>query len=456
MKTYAIVLAAGKGTRMKSDLPKVMHTISGVPMIEHVVRSVETLQVDEIYVITGHGASEVEGLFTDNRVTFVRQEEQLGTGHAVMQVAPYLQGKEGKTLILTGDTPLIESSTLKELVDLSVSKNATGVVLSTTQPDPTGYGRILHHPNEESVAYIVEEKDASEEQKRVKEVNTGIFCFDNSLLFDLLPQVTNNNQQQEYYLTDLVHIFNINGQKVYSLQKEDPSEFLGVNDRYQLAVSETIHQQRVKKRHMLSGVRLLLPDTSYIEEDVVIGENTIIEGNVTLKGNTVIEGNVTITAGSRIANSTISSYTLVQQSVITDSVIGQHVTIGPFAHIRPNTTLEEGVRIGNFVETKNAHFAKSAKASHLSYIGDAEIGERVNLGCGSITVNYDGKNKHKTIIKNGAFIGCNVNLVAPVTVEEDSIVAAGSTITKNVPKQALAIARNRQENKENYVKKENE
>lgn len=454
MKTYAIILAAGKGTRMKSDLPKVMHSLSGIPMIEHVVRSVEALGVDDIFVITGHGAQHVEDHFDAGRVTFVRQEVQLGTGHAVMQVAPFLKGKEGHTLILTGDTPLLTTATLEELLKAkTIWTKSKGVVLSAIQPDPTGYGRILHRTDELFVDRIVEEKDASLDEKKIQEVNTGIFCFDNRTLFDLLPHVQNQNQQNEYYLTDVVKIFNEHEQDVSSLQKEDPSEFLGVNDRYQLNQAEEVHQNRVKKRHMLNGVRFMLPATTYIEEDVIIEANATIESHVMLKGKTVIESDVTLTAGSYIENSTISAGSLIRHSVISDSFIGKNVSIGPFAHIRPQTTIEDNVRIGNFVETKNATFAKGAKASHLSYIGDAEIGEQVNLGCGSITVNYDGKNKHKTIIKKGAFVGCNVNLVAPVVIEEDAIIAAGSTITMDVPKQALAIARARQENKENYQKK---
>lgn len=453
MKTYAIILAAGKGTRMKSDLPKVMHPISGMPMIEHVVRSVEKLGVEEIFVVTGHGAEIVENHFEPGRVQFVRQNEQLGTGHAVLQVAPYLEEKKGKTLVLAGDTPLLTSSTLKDLISTSnVWDERKTIVLSTVVSDPTGYGRILHETGVFSVSKIVEEKDATPREKRIQEVNTGIFCFDNQILFDYLPKVKNDNQQQEYYLTDIVEFLNADGHQVCSLRREDPCEFIGVNDCFQLTRAEEVHQKRIKKRHMVNGVRLQLPDTIYIEEEVMIGANTVIESNVSLKGRTIIEENVTITTGSRIVNSTISSHTLIQQSAISDSFIGKNVTVGPFAHIRPNTTLEENVRIGNFVETKNAIFSKGAKASHLSYIGDAEIGENVNLGCGSITVNFDGTKKHQTIVKKNAFIGCNVNLVAPVIIEEDAIVAAGSTITKDVPKHALAIARSRQENKEDYTK----
>lgn len=451
MHTYAIILAAGKGTRMKSSLPKVMHPISGIPMIEHITRTLRTLNVDQTIIVTGHEAETIETHFSqDPSITFVRQTEQLGTAHAVMQAASLLENKEGKTLVLTGDTPLLTEETLRNLLEKST--NTKGIVLTTHQENPYGYGRIVRD-NDENVVNIVEEKDATDVEKAINEVNTGIFCFDNETLFSSIYKINNNNAQREYYLTDIVKVFHEQNESFDSVSTTNHMEVMGINDRYQLSIANDYHQENLKKKHMLNGVTMLNPSSTYIEEDVIIENDSIIEGNVSLKGRTVIGAHSVVTSGSEVKNAVIGQHTTITSSVIHDSTVGNHVSIGPFAHIRPLSFIEDSVRIGNFVEVKKSTIDKGSKVSHLSYIGDALIGKDVNVGCGSITVNYDGKNKFKTIIEDNAFIGCNVNLIAPVTVGKDSLVAAGSTVTKNVPEDALAIARTKQENKEGYASK---
>jgi len=451
MHTYAIILAAGKGTRMKSSLPKVMHPISGIPMIEHITRTLRTLNVDQTIIVTGHEAETIETHFSqDPSITFVRQTEQLGTAHAVMQAASLLENKEGKTLVLTGDTPLLTEETLRNLLEKST--NTKGIVLTTRQENPYGYGRIVRD-NDDNVVNIVEEKDATDVEKAINEVNTGIFCFDNETLFSSIYKINNNNAQREYYLTDIVKVFHEQNESFDSVSTTNHMEVMGINDRYQLSIANDYHQENLKKKHMLNGVTMLNPSSTYIEEDVIIENDSIIEGNVSLKGRTVIGAHSVVTSGSEVKNAVIGQHTTITSSVIHDSTVGNHVSIGPFAHIRPLSFIEDSVRIGNFVEVKKSTIDKGSKVSHLSYIGDALIGKDVNVGCGSITVNYDGKNKFKTIIEDNAFIGCNVNLIAPVTVGKDSLVAAGSTVTKNVPEDALAIARTKQENKEGYASK---
>lgn len=451
MHTYAIILAAGKGTRMKSSLPKVMHPISGIPMIEHITRTLRTLNVNETIIVTGHEAETIENHFSQEpNVTFVRQTEQLGTAHAVMKAASLLENKEGKTLVLTGDTPLLTEETLRDLLEKSM--NTKGIVLTTRQENPFGYGRIVRD-NQNNVVNIVEEKDATEVEKAIDEVNTGIFCFDNSTLFSSIYKINNDNAQKEYYLTDIVKVFHAQNESFDSVTTHNHMEVMGINDRYQLSIANDYHQENIKKKHMLNGVTMLNPSSTYIEEDVIIENDAVIEGNVSLKGRTVIGAHSVVTSGSEIKDAVIGQYTTVTSSVVHDSSVGNSVSIGPFAHIRPLSFIEDNVRIGNFVEVKKSTIDKGSKVSHLSYIGDAAIGKDVNIGCGSITVNYDGKNKFKTIIGDNAFIGCNVNLIAPVTVGKNSLVAAGSTVTKNVPEDALAIARQKQENKEGYASK---
>lgn len=452
MKKTAIILAAGKGTRMKSELPKVMHTVAGRPMIEHLVNKLEQMKVDEIIVIVGHKKELIQD-YLGERVTCIEQKEQLGTGHAILQAKEHLKNVDGQTLILTGDTPLLSIETLEGMFIKNEKKD--GVVLTTHMQEPFGYGRIVRNIYD-IISSIVEEKDADYNQKQITEVNSGIFCFDNQSLFSLINKLDNNNNQNEYYLTDMVQIFNQNKKSFDSFTISNADEAMGINDKVALAKAEKIMRSSIIKNHLLNGVSIIDPDNVYIDDTVIIDNNAVIHPNVSLKGNTEIGPFSEIGMNTEIKDSKIHSHVSIKQSVVYDSEIKDRATIGPFANIRPNSNIGEDCRIGNFVETKNSTFGNGSKTSHLSYIGDAEIGDKVNIGCGSITVNYDGFKKYKTIIEDGAFVGCNVNLIAPVTVKKNSLVAAGSTITKEVPEDSLAVARSKQENKEGYAKRKRE
>jgi bifunctional UDP-N-acetylglucosamine pyrophosphorylase / glucosamine-1-phosphate N-acetyltransferase len=449
-KKYVIVLAAGQGTRMKSKLYKVLHPVCGKPMVRHVIDELKQIGADQIITVVGHGADEVKNELKDDS-EFVLQEQQLGTAHAVMQARDLLQDKEGLTLVVCGDTPLLKADTIKAMIDYHINNHSKATILTAVAEDPTGYGRVIR--NEQGyVEKIVEHKDASDEEKAVKEINAGTYCFDNASLFHALQKVTNNNAQNEYYLPDVIGILKDAGQTVTAFTTNDFTEIFGINDRVALAQAGKIMQQRINEKHMRNGVTIIDPEQTYIDATVVIGQDTVIYPGTMVKGNTVIGTDCIIGPNSEILNCDIGNRTSICQSVTHDSKIGSDVQIGPFAHIRPQSLIHDEVRIGNFVEIKKTEFGRKSKASHLSYIGDANVGSNVNIGCGSITVNYDGVNKFKTIIKDGAFIGCNSNLVAPVEIGEGAYVAAGSTITDNVPGDSLSIARARQVNKENYVK----
>lgn len=449
-KKYVIVLAAGQGTRMKSKLYKVLHPVCGKPMVRHVIDELKQIGADQIITVVGHGADEVKNELKDDS-EFVLQEQQLGTAHAVMQARDLLQDKEGLTLVVCGDTPLLKADTIKAMIDYHINNHSKATILTAVAEDPTGYGRVIR--NEQGyVEKIVEHKDASDEEKAVKEINAGTYCFDNASLFHALQKVTNNNAQNEYYLPDVIGILKDAGQTVTAFTTNDFTEIFGINDRVALAQAGKIMQQRINEKHMRNGVTIIDPEQTYIDASVVIGQDTVIYPGTMVKGNTVIGTDCIIGPNSEILNCDIGNRTSIRQSVTHDSKIGSDVQIGPFAHIRPQSLIHDEVRIGNFVEIKKTEFGRKSKASHLSYIGDANVGSNVNIGCGSITVNYDGVNKFKSIIKDGAFIGCNSNLVAPVEIGEGAYVAAGSTITDNVPGDSLSIARARQVNKENYVK----
>ncbi|WP_338471273.1 bifunctional UDP-N-acetylglucosamine diphosphorylase/glucosamine-1-phosphate N-acetyltransferase GlmU [Niallia sp. XMNu-256] len=448
---YAIILAAGKGTRMKSKLYKVLHPVCGKPMVQHVVDQISQLKIEKIVTITGHGAEEVKSTL-GQQTEYVLQAEQLGTGHAVMQAKELLSNKSGTTLVVCGDTPLIKAETMEALFTHHEEKGASVTVLTAEADDPTGYGRIVRSESG-LVEKIVEHKDSTDEEKLINEINTGTYCFDNQALFDALNHVTNENAQGEYYLPDVIEILKNQGKMVSAYKTPDFSETLGVNDRVALAEAEKIMKIRINEQQMRNGVTLIDPENTYIGADVEIGSDTVIYPGSVLTGKTTIGSDCEIGPNSEIKNCQIGDATVIRHSVAHDSQIGSHVNIGPFAHIRPLSTIHDKVKIGNFVEIKKAEFGEGSKASHLSYIGDAEVGKDVNIGCGSITVNYDGKNKYLTKIEDGVFIGCNSNLVAPVKVGKGAYVAAGSTITEDVPGEALALARARQINKENYVDK---
>lgn len=448
MNVYAVVLAAGKGTRMKSSKPKVVHEVLYKPMINHVVDELKKLGVDETVVVVGHEAKQVEALLDD--VTFVYQNEQLGTGHAVLQAKDVLKGKEGITIVLNGDAPLIRAKTLKRLIDFHQENHNQGTVMSCDCDLTLPFGRIIKENNQ--VTGIVEYKDLVESQNHITEMNVGEYCFDNIALFDALDQVTNNNVQNEYYITDVIGIMNKQQLKVDAYKIDDFNEVGGINDRVALAESTQILKDRINKEHLLNGVNIIDPTNTYIGRDVVIGEETTIEPGCILKGKTIIGKNCQIGPYCEFTDVEVKDNVEIKFSVISDSVIENGVDIGPYSRLRTNCHILENVHIGNFVEMKKAEFGKGSKAAHLTYIGDAIVGKDVNIGCGTITVNYDGKNKDLTLIKDNAFIGCNSNLIAPVTIEDNAFIAAGSTITKDVERDAMGIARARQENKKGYSK----
>lgn len=453
-KRFAIILAAGKGTRMKSKRYKVLHEVCGKPMIQHIVDQVKESNIDQTIVVVGHGAEEVKRQL-GNEVSYVFQKEQLGTGHAVMQAAPLLLNEEGTTIVLCGDTPLLKKSTIDALIKEHESKGAKATILTAEADDPTGYGRIIRS-HDGSVEKIVEHKDASEAELKVTEINTGTYCFDNKALFTALQNVNNDNAQGEYYLPDVIEILQKRGEIIAAYVTPDFNETIGVNDRIALSKAEQYMRERINEQLMKNGVTLIDPTNTYIGANVKIGADTIIYPGCVISGDTIIGEGCTIGPHSEIYASKIGNETVIKQSVVHDSEVGNKVSIGPFSHLRPKTSLRDNVRIGNFVELKKASMGEGSKASHLSYLGDAEIGDYVNIGCGSITVNYDGKNKYLTKIEDGAFIGCNSNLIAPVTIGKSAYIAAGSTITDDVPDNSLAIARQRQTTKENYYKNSEE
>ncbi|MBT2684384.1 bifunctional UDP-N-acetylglucosamine diphosphorylase/glucosamine-1-phosphate N-acetyltransferase GlmU [Bacillus sp. ISL-37] len=450
---YAIILAAGQGTRMKSKLYKVLHPVCGKPMVQHVIDQVKSLNINEIVTIVGHGAEKVKDQLGEDS-QYALQAEQLGTAHAVQQAGDMLADKEGVTIVVCGDTPLIKDETMEALFKHHEETNAKATILTARAEDPTGYGRIVRNA-EGFVEKIVEHKDASEQERSINEINTGTYCFDNKMLFEAIQNVSNDNVQGEYYLPDVIEILKNQGEIVSAYVTDSFAETLGVNDRVALAEAERTMKKRINEYHMRNGVSIIDPDNTYIGPDVKVGQDTVIFPGTTLSGSTVIGSECQIGPNTEISNCEIGNNTVIRQSAAFDSKIGSEVNIGPFAHIRPDSEINDEVKIGNFVEIKKAVFGKGSKASHLSYIGDAEVGADVNIGCGSITVNYDGKNKFLTKIEDGVFIGCNSNLVAPVTIGKGAYVAAGSTITEDVPGEALALARARQVNKEDYVGKMN-
>ncbi len=450
---YAVILAAGQGTRMKSKLYKVLHPVCGKPMVEHVVEHIQELNAERIVTVVGHGAEKVQEQLKD-KSEYVLQAEQLGTAHAVQQAEPLLGELEGTTIVICGDTPLIRPETMKALYEYHEVNRAKATILTAIAEDPTGYGRIIRGEDDQ-VAQIVEQKDATPEQRKVTEINTGTYCFDNKALFEALKLVKNDNAQGEYYLPDVIEILQKQGEVVAAYVTENFSETLGVNDRFALSQAEGIMRARINENHMRNGVTIINPESTYISADAKIGRDTVIQPGVLIDGTTVIGEDCLIGPNSHIKNSQIGNRTSVHSSVVEDSQIGDDVAIGPFAHIRPASNVGNHAKVGNFVELKKTTLGEGSKASHLTYLGDATIGTDVNIGCGTITVNYDGKNKYQTIIEDNAFVGCNANLIAPVTVGKNSFVAAGSTVTNDVPENALAIGRSRQENKENYVNKLN-
>lgn len=450
-KRFCVVLAAGQGTRMKSNLHKLLHPVAGKPMVQHVVDQLQSVHLDEIVTIVGFGSDQVKEQIGDYS-KFVIQNEQLGTGHAVKQAEDILNAYAGTTIVVCGDTPLITSETYQALLDHHEQSGAKATVLTTNAPDPSGYGRVIRNQAGE-VEKIVEHKDANTTERQVNEINTGTYCFDNQMLFQSLQEVSNDNAQGEYYLPDVMEIIRDRGQKVSAYLTSDYEETLGINDRVALSQAEKITKKRINEYHMRNGATITDPDHTSIGPDVTIGRDVVIYPGSVINGTSVIEDQAIIGPNTEIIDCYVGKETVVHQSVAKESSIGERVQVGPYAHIRPEVQIENEVKIGNFVEVKKSTIGTNSKVSHLSYIGDAAIGSNVNIGCGTVTVNYDGNNKHLTTIEDEAFIGCNSNLIAPVTVGKGSFVAAGSTITKQVPQESLAVARARQSNKEGYANK---
>ena len=447
----AIILAAGKGTRMKSKLYKVLHQVCGKTMVEHVLGQLEEAKIDNIVTVVGYGAETVEQTL-GNRTKYALQKQQLGTGHAVMQTESLLGDQEGETLIVSGDTPLFTAATFNKMFEYHEQRHAAVTILTSVAPDPTGYGRIVRN-DVGIVERIVEQKDATHEEQEIHEINTGVYCFDNQKLFQALKLINNDNAQGEYYLTDVIGILKNHGEIVTAYRMADFDESMGVNDRVALARANKIMRKRINTRLMKDGVTMVDPETTYIDADVKVGRDTVIEGNVVIKGNTTIGSDCFIGAHSVIKDSVLHDDVKVYASTLEEEEMHTGSDVGPNSHLRPQAEIGKGVHIGNFCEIKKAYIGENTKIGHLSYVGDATLGKNINIGCGVVFVNYDGSKKHHTNVGDHAFIGSNSNIVAPVNIAEDSFVAAGSTITDSTERFDMAIARARQVNKPDYAKK---
>ena len=446
-----VILAAGKGTRMKSKLPKVLHRVGGKSMLQHVLDAAKQAGAKRNIVVVGFGGETVKEAMGD-QAEFVVQKEQLGTGHAVQQTAPLLAAETGTVMVLCGDTPLLTGELLKKLYDAHKEAGAKATVLTAIMPDATGYGRIIRTA-EGTVMKIVEQKDATEEERRVKEVNSGIYCFEAKELFAALEKVGCDNAQGEYYLPDVLEILRSQGEKIWAAAADDYESTLGINSRVQLSGAEKILRRRKNIELMDNGVTIMDPDSTFVDADVTVGRDTILYPFTWLEGSTTVGEDCEIGPNSRFTDTKIGNHVTAHFSYAHECEIADDVIMGPYVHLRPNTKLAHKVKIGNFVEVKNSNIGEGTKLPHLSYIGDCDMGSGVNMGCGTITVNYDGKAKFRTTIGDDAFVGCNSNLVAPVTVGAGSYVGAGSTITKDVPPSDLAIARARQKNIEGWADK---
>lgn len=438
---------------MKSRLPKILHRIAGRPIIDYVLDVASLLTPASVTLVIGHGADQVrESLSARPGVQFALQEPQLGTGHALMQAQPLLRGARGTVLLLSGDVPLLRVETVRRLIDAHHGAHAAATVLTARVDRPDGYGRIVRDSSSGRIVRIVEHRDATPDERRIDEINTGIYAFDLEPLFASLGAVGAANAQGEYYLPDLVAIYRAQGRGVETVEAGDIREVQGINSRSELADAAAAVRRRKCDELMAAGVTIVDPAATYIDTGVTVGADTTIQPNVYLEGATTIGERCEIHAGTRIVDSTIANGVVVlNHCVITSSAIRDRVHIGPFAHLRPDSSVMEEAHIGNFVELKKTTLGRGSKANHLAYLGDATIGEKVNVGAGTITCNYDGEKKHPTVIEDGAFIGSDTQLVAPVTVGRGSYVAAGSSITDDVPPGALAVARGKQVNKEGWV-----
>ena len=442
MSLAAVILAAGKGTRMKSKAPKVLHKICGSSMLSYVLDSVAAAGVEQKIVVVGFGADLVT-LEVEGRGQVALQEQQLGTAHALLQAGPLLRDFDGQLLVLCGDTPLIESATLVRLVESHRAQGAVVTVLTAEVEDPTGYGRVIRD-SQGRVKRIVEQKDASPLEKQVQEINTGIYCFESAGLFAALDKVTPANAQGEYYLTDIIQSYAAEGRTIGAVLLANPAEAAGINDRVQLAEVERVIRSRVLLALMRSGVTVIDPQSTFVDCGVQIGRDTTIYPFTFIEGSTSVGEDCSIGPGTRLVNSVVGNGVTIQNSIALESHIMDRCTIGPFAYLRPETRLGEDVKVGDFVEIKKSDIGNGSKVPHLSYVGDATVGQKVNIGCGTITCNYDGQKKWPTHIGDRAFIGSNTNLVAPVTIGAGAVTGAGSTITRDVPDGALGVERSKQ------------
>lgn len=448
---HVVILAAGKGTRMKSQIPKVLHSIGGLTLLDRVLLAAERLSPASITLVVGHGADQVRAhLESRPDIALVVQEPQLGTGHALLTTEPVLRGRSGTVLMLSGDVPLLGTGTLARLLSAHDAQDAAATVLTAHVDRPYGYGRIVRTNGR--LARIVEERDASAAQRAIKEINSGIYAFALAPLFDALRSIGSENAQSEYYLPDLIAIYRRKRRPVGTYTVDEPMEIRGINSRSELAEVTSMVRQQKNEELMAAGVTLIDPATTYVDADVEVGADTVIHPCVFLEGRTRVGAACEIHAGARIVNSTIGDRAIIKNhTIISDSSVSKGASVGPFVHIRPGSSVGEQAHIGNFVELKKTAIGAGSKANHLSYLGDASIGAGVNVGAGTITCNYDGTRKSQTTIEDGVFVGSDTSLVAPVTVGKGAYIAAGSCITSDVPPGALAIARARQENKEGWV-----
>ncbi|MGE5390648.1 MAG: bifunctional UDP-N-acetylglucosamine diphosphorylase/glucosamine-1-phosphate N-acetyltransferase GlmU [Deltaproteobacteria bacterium] len=439
MDCSAVILAAGKGVRMRSELPKVLHRVAGKPVVQYIVEAVKAAGVEHIAMVVGHGREKVMENLAGLDLDFVVQEQQLGTGHALMQAAGHID-PDHIVLVLAGDTPLLRKEILARIIDFHTREQAYATVLTCEFDHPYGYGRVIRE-KDGSFSRIVEEKDATQEERDIKEINSGIYCFQAGAAFAALSGIKANNAQGEYYLTEVLEILKRDGKKVLPLMLEAEEDIYGINDRVQLAYAEKIMRQRKNKSLMQSGVTLIDPDSTYVDNDVEIGPDTIILPNTIIEGKTVIGSDCEIGPNTRINDSHLGNGVTVESSRIKEAIVGDKCSIGPFAYLRPEANLAAGVKVGDFVEIKKSQIGEGSKVPHLAYVGDAIVGKGVNVGAGTITCNYDGKKKSQTILEDGVFIGSNTNLVAPVTIGHNSITGAGSTISRDVPPDTLAVER---------------
>jgi bifunctional UDP-N-acetylglucosamine pyrophosphorylase/glucosamine-1-phosphate N-acetyltransferase len=450
-QSKTIILAAGQGTRMHSQKPKVLHQVCGKNILDYVVEVSRAAGIDDIGVIVGYQADVVTASLPPE-VAIMLQKEQLGTGHAVVQALPFFDNFQGNLIVLVGDAPLIRPETIEGLVSRHETNGYAATVLTAEFADPTGYGRMIKNAANELVR-IVEEKDASPEEKMVREINSGMYCFDAQTLKVALQELKTDNAQGEYYLTDVIEIIRKMGKTAGTYTTPDCEDIQAINSKNQLAEAEVVMRKRINQKLMAAGVTMIDPATTYISSQTTIGQDTILYPGVILEGETVIGHDTTIGANSHLVNAKIGDHVTIQNSTILDSTVDDATSVGPYAYIRPGSRIGKHCKVGDFVEVKNSIMGDGAKASHLTYIGDGDVGENVNLGCGTVFVNYDGKKKSRTVVEKDAFVGCNTNLIAPVTVKEGAYIAAGSTITDDVPEESLAIARARQVNKVGYLKK---